>query len=522
MDSHLQLFIHNIGYIVSTLLLLFLIIVIYIKDHSTFANKMLIAGMLMVCVFTISHVIGVNITDPHLSRNILMFNTSVLFLTCFLAHSAFALINKLKEQRLFIIGMYTISIGLFFVYILFPDTFLLDSVPKMYFPNYYVAGDLQWIMRLFSNILIPAYFIYQMIREYRVTSQEIKNRLRYIFTGFIFGFGCGFAAIPLVFGYQLNPIWSIFFVPLFMIPVTYGIVTYNVFDITFVAKKAFVYAISVVGVGILIIGFDYTNTIVRQQYPQFPLWIIPLISSILAVTLGFIVWRQLKENELLKYEFVTTVTHKFRTPLTHIKWASENLSQMKIAREEREQIGYIQNANLKLVELTNLLMNVSETENKSYNYVMQKNDLGTTIKDVLTTLTDQIQAKHVNIIEHLEPNLSARYDPSRIKFIIQTFIENAIHYTSDSPTITISARRDGARIICSIADDGIGISKEELPLLFSKFYRGSNARLADTEGMGIGLYMSREIIARHHGKIWAESEGANKGSSFNFSLPAIS
>ena len=115
----------------------------------------------------------------------------------------------------------------------------------------------------------------------------------------------------------------------------------------------------------------------------------------------------------------------------------------------------------------------------------------------------------------------ARIDVSRIKFIIQTYIENAIHYSLENPVITVSAHRDGARIVCTVADNGIGIPTSELPFLFAKFYRGSDARLADTEGMGIGLFMSKEIIKRHHGKIWAESDGPHKGSVFAFSIPAL-
>jgi signal transduction histidine kinase len=98
-------------------------------------------------------------------------------------------------------------------------------------------------------------------------------------------------------------------------------------------------------------------------------------------------------------------------------------------------------------------------------------------------------------------------------------VDNAIGYTPLGGIVKISLRRTGRNTVCSITDTGIGMSKEDLPLIFSKFYRGKEARSTDTEGLGIGLYIAREIVNRHKGKMWAESDGANKGSTFSFSLP---
>jgi two-component system phosphate regulon sensor histidine kinase PhoR len=106
-----------------------------------------------------------------------------------------------------------------------------------------------------------------------------------------------------------------------------------------------------------------------------------------------------------------------------------------------------------------------------------------------------------------------------MRFVIQTLVENAINYSKDNCSIIVNVEKKDNMIIISVKDSGIGIAKEELPRMFTKFYRGKEARSTDTEGMGIGLYMTHDIVTRHHGKIWVESEGPGKGSTFSISLP---
>ena len=256
-----------------------------------------------------------------------------------------------------------------------------------------------------------------------------------------------------------------------------------------------------------------------SAFPHFPIWISPFISSLIAVTLGVIVWKNSRQGDILKYEFITTVTHKFRTPMTHIKWASENLSNDRLSPDDRMQVEYIQNANSKLVELTNLLVNVSEAENNIYDYKIEKSDISALVKYVTDSLASQSISKHINIIKRIEPGIQTMHDDHRIRFVVQTFVENALNYTNSGGTLTVVVKRESSMVTCSVTDTGMGIPSEELPLLFSKFYRGQAAKLADTEGMGIGLFMSKEVIRHHNGKIWAESPGSDKGSTFSFSLP---
>ncbi len=227
----------------------------------------------------------------------------------------------------------------------------------------------------------------------------------------------------------------------------------------------------------------------------------------------------MREIDLLKYEFITTVTHKFRTPLTGIKWATENLNSLNPTEEQKTQIDYIKNANEKLVELTDLLVTTSEAEHASYEYHFEQGDITQATESVLESLLHQIQTKSLVIEKKFVTGIMAQFDQVRMKFVLQTLIENAIHYSVGKGTVTIEITQEGKNIRFTVRDQGIGMDKEELLHIFSKFYRTSRARAADTEGLGIGLFIAKEIVLHHKGKIWAESEGQGKGSVFTFTIP---
>jgi signal transduction histidine kinase len=518
MPDNLLLFIHNVGYIASALLLISIGIIIIVKDRHSLANKMLLAGFAAVVVFLISHVIAVNIADSHLSRKILTFNLSNIYISLFITHSVLAFLGKVKEQKKALGFMYAFSIFLTLLFLLVPNLFLLDSVPKMYFPNYYQGGSLYWLL-ITWNFSVIIYSLAQMIRAYRTADKLLKNRLKYFFTALFCGYLFGGTAYPLVLGIPVNPVWSIFMVPSFATIFTYAILKYELLDIRVVFKQAFAYSILVGGVGIFIILFNALNNFIIQQIPGFPLWLLPLISSGAAVAIGFYIWNKFREGELLKYEFISVVTHKFQTPLTHIKWASENMATRPRKDEDQAQLSYIKSANAKLIELTDLLMTVSESESSSYSYKFSPRNLSESVSSVLAGLKAHLSARSINLTQNVATDVTAPVDESRIRFVMQTLVENAINYTPVGGTVTVTLEKQNSSCLFSVKDSGIGISKDELPLLFSKFYRGKRAKLTDTEGMGIGLYIAQEIIQRHTGKIWAQSEGEGKGSTFSFTIP---
>jgi signal transduction histidine kinase len=517
MPDDIHLLLHNIGFIFSTLLAWSMAALIYIKDRKPLTNKLMIGAYLMGSIFTLSHVIAVNVSSGELSRLILQANVSNIFTELFVIHSVLYYMGVAVHEKRNLTLIYISSIALSIFFWIFPDMFLLESVPKMYFPNYYQGGSLYWVLIVW-NVLLTVYFAYHVIRKFPLLPAMDKNRTKYFIWAYLLSFGTGSQAYFLVMNIHVDPIWAVLLMPFFTIPFTYAILKYNLLDIRIIAKQAFIYAIIVAGVGIFIILFNYLNNLLILRVPNFPTWLLPFISSLIVVSIGIFVWRKFRQDEMLKYEFITVVTHKFRTPLTHIKWAAENLSQPDLSDEDKVQLSYVQNANTKLVELTNLLMNVSETENTAFDYQIRKNDLFVDVSDILIALKASAEAKHITIKNMLVPGMFAVYDSSRVKFIIQILIENAIHYTPVGGTISLSSTETDDEVSLRVTDTGIGIPEDELNHLFSKFYRGRDAQVTDTEGMGIGLYLSKTIITRQRGRIWAESDGEGKGATLAIAL----
>jgi signal transduction histidine kinase len=520
---NILLLVHNVGFGVSSVAGIGASLFIFLNNKRSITNITLALAFLAAAVFIASHVIGVNTSDSLLSQDILMFNLSMFAIGAFNVHGVLAFLNRDRKLWYIIAILYASGLFMTVFFIIYPDLFLLPSVPKMYFPDYYVPGILNWTRLVFMNGICVTYMLIELFVAYRSSDIDAKkrNQIKYFLIAIIGAYGAGFIPNFLVYNIPIDPLWGMAFLVFAAIPIVYDSLKYEFLNIKIVAKQAFLYAVGIGVVGGIIILFDYSNRLITENYPGFPFWITPLISAVLVVLAAAVVWRKLRQGDLLKYEFVTTVTHKFRTPLTHIKWASENLSGSLLSADARVQLGYIQGANEKLVELTGLLVNISEAENSDYQYRINRGNISNLVEEVMDGLKEHYAIKKITPSRNIEHELYANFDESRVKFVLQTFIENAVHYTPEGGTLIISLARAGRNILCSVKDSGIGIPKDELPRLFSKFYRGTGAKLADTEGMGIGLYISKEILKRHDGKIWAESEGPGKGSTFSFSLRAV-
>ena len=523
MEPNYHLIIHNVLSIISTVIITGVAFFTYLNGRRSVANVAFSLVLISAAIFMASNTIGVNIIDPKLSMIVLMFNLVIFPAAAIQVHATLAVIGELRGKKIILGLLYFAAAFIVIYFLVFPDVFLLPSVPKMYFPNYYNPGILNWTRVAFLYGIGVMYSIYELVvAYYRAQTVKLRSQYKYFIWSLLFGYIIIFIPNFLVYNIEIDPLFGTLFAIFFVIPFGYGAVKYEMFNVRVIAKQAFWYAIAVSIIGGLITLLNYMSNLIQASNPRFPLWTISLASAVLVVTISIVVWKKLRESDLLKYEFITTVTHKFRTPLTYIKWTTENLSRSENDAERKSQLDYIATANAKLVELTSVLMNVSETENAVSDYHMVKSDLSAIVEDALIGADSQLKAKGIEVTRHLNAGMYVICDASRLKFVIQTFIENAVQYSPRQSGISVMISARDGNIILSIRDHGIGIPGDELPLLFTKFYRGRNAKLADTEGMGIGLFMSKEIVAKHHGKIWAESPGQDQGSTFSLSLPAAS
>ncbi len=515
--ENFRLLINNIAAVSSILVILFLAIFIMSKGWTRKSNFIFFSLSIILAIFESAYVVGVNIKDPFLSRAILMITSIYVLIPCLTLHWIYAITNKISNRGYFLRILYGMATAIIIMYLISPVSYLRDSVQKLYFPNYFNAGSLFWISALFF-LIVALISLISLWRSYSTANQIERNRLRYFFYTIITGYLIGSTVMLPTYNIAIDPILGSF-MGLYVIPLAYGILRYELLDIEIVAKRALIYTLSVGGVGILIIIINAINNIISAGLPNFPSWIIPFASGIVVVAIARLVWTQIRSLDNLKYEFVTVVTHKFRTPLTSIKWSLENLQGARDEQTKEEATGAIDNARVRLEELTDNLIGLSKSEGSLYKYNFEKYNLNKILDGVIERYKDQLKIKDIKIDFKADPFLpDIMLDKSKIRFAFQILIENSINFSKKQDRIAIDLKERLGEITVKISDQGIGIPKEEIGNIFKKFFRGAYAKRIDTEGIGVSLYMARDIIEKHGGKITVESEGINKGATFTIKL----
>ena len=247
-----------------------------------------------------------------------------------------------------------------------------------------------------------------------------------------------------------------------------------------------------------------------------------LIGIIFLGIISFI-WNKIKVNNQLKYEFITIIAHKFRTPLTSIKWLTEAMMRNEIDSYKKQSLNDIDESNQKLIDLTGTLVELTESINSGKaSYTFEKISITSLVRNTSNSLKSAFHEKNIFLsILCPDEDIFVKADKTRLEFVIQTILDNARIYTTPGRNVDVSVTHTHFKSIITVTDHGIGIDKKDLPKIFSKFYRTENAKTADTEGFGIGLYLANSIIQKHRGKIEVFSEGQNMGTTFTISLPRI-
>src|SRR3989344_549482 len=235
-------------------------------------------------------------------------------------------------------------------------------------------------------------------------------------------------------------------------------------------------------------------------------------------------YKKLKELDEAKSEFVSIASHQLRTPLTAIKGYISMLLEGtygKLSAKQEKPIDNIYESNERLIHLVNDLLNISRIESGRIKVEWQKAKLQEVVQSVIDEL--QIKTKEKKLKLSLEKPIllpSFNMDPAKIRNIVLNIIDNAIRYTAEgSITVTLSAQPENRNLpttsaLIKIQDTGEGMGQQELQHLFESFSRGRTGAKMWTEGAGLGLYIAKQVVNMHKGRIWAKSAGKGKGSTF--------
>jgi signal transduction histidine kinase len=229
-----------------------------------------------------------------------------------------------------------------------------------------------------------------------------------------------------------------------------------------------------------------------------------------------------KERELsqLKNQFITIASHQLNTPLSVINWSLESIKNPDATKEEfKESIEAINQSRIDILAITSDLLTLSEI---GFNYKKTKSeiiDVKNIINQVIKKSEPQAISKKINIkFEIKAKDTKADINIQAIEKVIENLIDNAISYSHDKGNVEIELSGDDEQLAFKIRDHGIGIPKEETQSLFKGFFRAKNATSKKSVGTGLGLFIVKNFIDGHGGKIWFESE-ENKGSIFYFTIP---
>ena len=230
-----------------------------------------------------------------------------------------------------------------------------------------------------------------------------------------------------------------------------------------------------------------------------------------------------KKIEQIKTEFVSLAAHQLRTPLSAIKWTIKMILDGDLGSITKEQGEFLEktyNSNERMISLINDLLDVTRIEEGRYLFKPILTDFEPIVQFVANFYQEEIKRRGIKFqFEKPEKKLPpVRVDVEKIKLAIQNIIENAVKYTPPGGEIKVLLKYNKKEIEFQARDSGVGIPKDQQGRVFSKFFRASNVMRMDTEGSGLGLFITKNIIEAHGGKIWFESE-EGKGTTFYFSLP---
>jgi two-component system sensor histidine kinase KdpD len=226
--------------------------------------------------------------------------------------------------------------------------------------------------------------------------------------------------------------------------------------------------------------------------------------------------RELKRQMQLQEDFVSTISHELRTPLGFIKGYSTSLLREDTNWDEATQREFLTIIDEEADRLSLLIENVLESarlQSKTLPLRFQPLRLDAVLRDVVMRIRSRY--KDIDVTMDMSPTPPIHGDGVRIAQVFENLFSNAVKYAPGAP-ITVTLKQSGETLLISIADRGPGITADNLPLVFERFYRVRSEKTVT--GSGLGLYICKQIIHAHRGKIWAESN-PGEGTTFFIELP---
>jgi signal transduction histidine kinase len=224
----------------------------------------------------------------------------------------------------------------------------------------------------------------------------------------------------------------------------------------------------------------------------------------------------------MKSDFISTTAHQLRTPLSGINWALGALlsESEKLTPEHKTLVERALEKDKELIALIGTLLNVASIEEGKFGYHREPVSLKQEVEKTVEEERPGAEGQKLKLTLHLPDKVypEVHVDRERIRWVIRNLIENAVRYSDAGSEIMVSLTQDPKQLQIAVKDSGMGIGERDRPFIFQKFFRTEPAQKKHNDGSGLGLFIAKNIVQAHGGRIWFDSE-AGKGSTFYFTLP---
>ena len=226
---------------------------------------------------------------------------------------------------------------------------------------------------------------------------------------------------------------------------------------------------------------------------------------------------ELKSLDKLKSDFLANMSHELRSPLTVIRGGIDYLNRTVQKEDNRNYLAIIDKNLARLINLVSDLFDFTKIEARKMEWSFEEENLTLLVQEIIEIISPLAVEKQISITCENPGDVILKFDMERIEQVLVNLIENAIKFSDPGTTICISIQADQESVTVAVKDNGIGISKKNLGIIFDKFSTVPSGRDGQIEGTGLGLAISKAIIEAHSGRIWAESiKGVS--STFFFTL----
>lgn len=220
--------------------------------------------------------------------------------------------------------------------------------------------------------------------------------------------------------------------------------------------------------------------------------------------------------------FIATVTHELKSPLSSLRLFLETMAYKNVSEEKRKDFLSLMMKDVKRLDnLINTILEISKLEQKKIVHDRREYKAGILFEELVNESILNLSVPE-GVVSYKCSSVSyCSADKKALQIVIDNLINNALKYSTEAPTINVFVKDNRKKIIIDISDNGIGIPQQYQKKIFNKFFRIDSVHMPNVKGTGLGLYWTKEIIKQHKGSISVHSEGLNKGSTFRIELPAI-